>query len=209
MPSMRSSSSSTPTYIHQYSNAFTHSQSLCSYPVDTLTKTSISMGSSMHLQGVPLSDNVDYILELQQNRRRPPRYECSIWFLSCFYVSQDAEEWKRHCQSHFRGEEPPRTVQCPLCDEFQYTFEDGWTAWDRRMEHVKVSHHDKGQVLRSSRPDFHLFEHLWRKDLIDFQVLKELKEGDYYLTMAPSNFIDTHRWHKSNGRRSILRHIRY
>jgi hypothetical protein len=94
-------------------------------------------------------------------------------------------------------------VHCPLYDEFQYTSEDdGWTAWQRRMEHVEVSHHDKGQTLRSSRPDFHLFEHLWQKRLINNLELQELKAESHCLTRTASDFVNTNRWHGSNVMRS-------
>ncbi|CAN9170884.1 unnamed protein product [Alternaria alternata] len=167
MPSMRSSSPSTPTYVHQYSDASTDSPSLYSYPEDKLSGTSIIIGSASRLQAVRLSDEVTHIPELQQSRFRTPRYECSFSFLSCSYVSLNAEKWKTHCQSHFRGREPPQTVDCPLCD-FQYTSADGWAAWDRRVEHFKVSHHDRDQTtLRFSRPEFSLFKHLWQKRLND------------------------------------------
>lgn len=57
-----------------------------------------------------------------------PLYECAFWFLSCTYISGNEEEWMNHCLSHFRGQEPPTSVQCPLC-EFHGTWGDGQTAW--------------------------------------------------------------------------------
>jgi len=210
MLSMRSSSYSlTPTYIHQYPDAFARTPSLHSYSDDIPAETSISTELVGRSQGYPLLDDVNGILVIPGDEHRPPIYECSFWFLNCSYVSRDAEEWKTHCQSHFRGEEPPRTVQCPLCDEFQYTFEDGWTAWNHRMEHVESFHHNSGQTMRSSRPDFPLFEYLWQRRLIDDQDLKELKGGNHNLTSAPPNFTVTNGWRTRSGRRSRLEHIRH
>jgi hypothetical protein len=146
MPSIRSSSSSTPTYIHQYSN---------------------------------ISNGLTYMPGLRQNRYRTPGHECSFKFPNCSFVSQDAEQWKTHCQSHFRGKEPSKTVECPLCD-FQYTSEDGWAAWNRRVEHFKVSHHDRDlTALRFSPPEFSLFKHMWRKCLIRDQDLEEPKSKNH------------------------------
>ncbi|KAB2102197.1 hypothetical protein AG0111_0g9486 [Alternaria gaisen] len=194
MLSMRSSDSfSTTTYNHQYPNAFAR-------PPTELVR---------RLQGYPPLDDVNGILVIPEGEHRPPIYECSFWFLNCSYVSRDAEEWKTQCENHFCGEEPPRTVQCPLCDEFQYTFEDGWTACNHRMEHMESFHLNSGQILRSSRPDFHLFEYLWQKRLIDDQDSKELKEGNHNLTSAPLNFTITNGRRTRSGRRSRPEHIRH
>jgi hypothetical protein len=209
LPMHSSDSSSIITYGHQYPNAFARSPWLHSYSDDIPAETSSSTESVSYLQGYPLLEDVNGILVVPAGEHRPPIYECSFWFLNCSYVSRDAEEWKTHCQGHFRGEEPPRTVQCPLCDDFQYTFEDGWTAWNHRMEHVESFHHNSGQTLRSSRPDFHLFEYLWQKRLIDDQDLKELKGGNHNLTSAPPNFTVTNGWRTRSGRRSRPEHIRH
>ena len=62
------------------------------------------------------------------SNNRPGLHECAFWFLSCTYISSDEREWTDHSLSHFRGQEPPRSVQCPLC-EFRGTWGDGWAAW--------------------------------------------------------------------------------
>ena len=113
-----------------------------------------------------------------------PAFECYFWFLRCSYISYDQDEWGTHCLSHFRGEEPPKTVSCQLCDYFQYTYtcDDGWTSWNQLMEHVGFHHSLLGETLRASRPDFRLFQHLWQKRLISDQDLKELKGGKHSLT---------------------------
>ncbi|KAF2195525.1 hypothetical protein K469DRAFT_14220 [Zopfia rhizophila CBS 207.26] len=143
----------------------------------------------VHLQDIiVMLEEVNGGLERRPNQSLTPNYECPFWFLSCSYISRDKEEWKIHSLSHFRGEEPPRSVQCPLCDQFRHTLEDGCTAWNHRMEHVAAFHHSIGETLRTSRPDFPLFQHLWQKRLIDDWDLKELKGGNHNLTRPPINF---------------------
>jgi hypothetical protein len=95
-----------------------------------------------------------------------PVFACSFWFLSCTRTFHNSNDWRRHCLSHFKGEEPPNSVQCPLCDNFKCNGTDGWTAWNYRQSHL-ASHHLQGQPLSTSRPDFDLFQHLWRKRLIN------------------------------------------
>ncbi|KAF2800695.1 hypothetical protein K505DRAFT_344967 [Melanomma pulvis-pyrius CBS 109.77] len=197
--SHRSSSSMAPACIHQPSSASAHPPSLYHYSDDTPTETSISTGLASRFSGVPLLEDVNGVLERRPNLIRQPAYECSFWFLSCSYISYDEDEWRTHCLSHFRGEEPPKSVQCPLCDQFQYTCDNGWTSWTYRMEHVSY-HHNIGETLRTSRPDFHLFQHLWQKRLIDDQDLKELKGGNHNLTRPPSNFTVTHGRRGRDGR---------
>ncbi|KAF2464951.1 uncharacterized protein BDR25DRAFT_241489, partial [Lindgomyces ingoldianus] len=187
-------SSMARAYLHQHSNASTHPPSLYNYSEATPTETSISTGLASHFSGVPLLEEVNGVLERRPNQLRQPIFECSFWFLSCSYISHNQEEWRVHCLSHFRGEEPPKSVQCPLCEDFKYTSDNGWTSWNYRMDHVAY-HHLLGHTLRTSRPDFHLFQHLWQKRLIDDQDLKELKGGNHNLTRPPSNFTVT------NGRR--------
>jgi hypothetical protein len=107
-----------------------------------------------------------------------PVFACSFWFLSCTRTFHNSNDWRRHCLSHFKGEEPPNSVQCPLCDNFKYNGTDGWTAWNYRQSHL-ASHHLQGQPLSTSRPDFDLFQHLWRKRLINDQAYIRLIRGEY------------------------------
>jgi hypothetical protein len=73
------------------------------------------------------------------------------------------------------------------------------------MRHV-AGHHLVGTGLRASRPDFHLFQHLWQKRLIDDQDLKELKGGNHNLVRPPENFTVTGRM---DGRgRGLARGVR-
>jgi hypothetical protein len=203
--SPRSSSSMAPACIHQ-SNASTHTPSLYNFSDTTPTETSISTGLASRLSGVPLLEDVNGVLERRPNQCRAPLYECAFWFLSCTYISYDEEEWKTHCLSHFRGEEPPRSVQCPLC-EFHGTWDNGWAAWNARMEHIADCHATIGETLKTSRPDFHLFSHLWQKRLIDDQDLKELKGGNHNLARLPSNFTITNSRRERDSRRQRSQHI--
>lgn len=104
------------------------------------------------------------------------RYECVFWFLSCPYVSQDRSDWDIHCLSHFRGNAPPQSVQCPLCD-WGASSDDNASAWNARMDHFVVTHFSVGETLLNSRADIPLFTHLWQQRLIgdrDFQELRGL-----------------------------------
>ncbi|KAF2281592.1 uncharacterized protein EI97DRAFT_364192, partial [Westerdykella ornata] len=197
----RSCSSMAPACIHQSSTTSQHPPSLYHYSDATPTETSISTGLASHFSGVPLLEDVNGVLERRPNSIRQPVFECAFWFLSCSYLSTDIDEWRTHCLSHFRGEEPPKSVTCPLCSDFSLTCLDGWTAWNARMEHVALRHHAVGTSLRTSRPDFHLFQHLWQKRLIDDEDLKELKGGNHNLERAPGNFVVTHgRRERGRGR---------
>jgi hypothetical protein len=205
--SMRSSSSMAPACLHQ-SNTSTRPPSLYHHSDATPTETSISTGLASHFSGVPLLEDVNGVLERRPNQFRAPVYECAFWFLSCTYISYNEEEWRTHCLSHFRGEEPPKSVQCPLCD-FRETWDDGWTAWNARMEHIVQYHAMVGETLKTSRPDFHLFSHLWQKRLIDDQDLKELKGGNHNLARPPSNYTLTNsrRERERNNPRPRAQHI--
>ncbi|CAO2651227.1 Nn.00g095240.m01.CDS01 [Neocucurbitaria sp. VM-36] len=201
-------SSMAPALIHQ-SNASTHPPSLRSYYTNTdatPTETSISTGLASHFSGLPLLEDNDGVLELPRTQIRYPQYECTFWFLSCRHVFDNKELWETHCLSHFRGEEPPRSVQCPLCD-WAITSNDGWASWNLRMQHLASWHTMLGQTLRTSRPDFMLFQHLWQKRLIDDQDLKELKGGNHNLTTPPGNFVQTNNPRDRDGRRHTSQHV--
>jgi hypothetical protein len=183
-------SSMAPALVHQ-SAPSAHPPSLRScYTEATPTETSISTGLASHFSGVHLLEDNNGVLEVPCTQIRTPVYECAFWFLNCHFISQNCEEWLVHCESHFRGEEPPRSVQCPLCD-WAVTCGDGKTAWSMRMQHLAHTHTMLGQTLRTSRPDFQLFQHLWRMRLIDDQDLKELNGGNHNLEHPPGNFVET------------------
>jgi hypothetical protein len=204
--SLHTSSSMAPACIHQPSTASTHPPSLYNYSEATPTETSISTGLASQCAGVPLLHEVHGVLERRPNALKRPAFECAFWFLRCSYISDDQDEWRTHCLSHFRGEEPPKSVVCPLCSDFKFSCNDGFTSWNYRMDHVAY-HHLLGTTLQTSRPDFHLFQHLWQKRLIDDQDLKELKGGNHNLTMAPANFTVTGNSRREReGRQGRQRH---
>ena len=205
--SVRSNGSSMAhTCVHYASNASAHPPSLYNYSDATPTETSISTGLASQFTGVPLLEENNGILERPLNHRRMPMYECAFWFLSCSYASDSMEEWKEHCLSHFMLEDPPTSVQCPLCD-FKYSGDNGRTAWDVRMNHIAFEHVEHGETLKRSRPDFALFQHLWCKRLIDDQDLKELKGGNHNLDKPPANFTTTHNRRERESRRQRIQHI--
>jgi hypothetical protein len=173
----------------------------------TPTETSISTGLAGQFPGVPLlEENAHGILEVPRAALTLPVYECAFWFLSCPYVSTDQAEWETHCLSHFRGEEPPSTSQCPLCD-WTYTHDDGRTSWHWRMQHLAFEHTMLGHTLRTSRPDFNLFRFLWNRRLIDDEDLKELNGGNHNLTNVPGSFVETGgRRRERGGRRHRVQH---
>ncbi|KAI8934941.1 hypothetical protein NX059_008608 [Plenodomus lindquistii] len=188
---VRSGSSMAPALVHHYDPATTP-PSLYSCPETdaTPTDTSISTGLASHFSGVPLLEDRNGILQVPPAHPRLPIYECAFWFLNCPAIFSDKDDWETHCLAHFRGEEPPRSVQCPLCD-WSASCDDGSTAWNHRMQHLAYAHTMLGQTLRTSRPDFHLFQHLWQKRLIDDHDLKELKGGNHNLTRAQGNYVET------------------
>ncbi|KAH7359914.1 hypothetical protein BKA66DRAFT_514936 [Pyrenochaeta sp. MPI-SDFR-AT-0127] len=204
-------SSMAPALIHQPS---THPPSLCSYFTNTnttITETSISTGLASRFHGLPLLEDRDGVLELPRAQVSSPVFECAFWFLSCGEIFENEEVWQTHCLSHFRGEEPPRSVQCPLCD-WQTNCVDGNTAWSHRMHHIAHIHNMFGETLRTSRPDFHLFQYLWQRRLIDDQDLKELKGGNHNLAHPPGNFVQTNRTPRERerereGRQRRVQHV--
>jgi hypothetical protein len=183
-------SSMAPALVHQSAKS-AYPPSLVSYYTEaTPTETSISTGLANHLSGALLLEENDGVLELPRSQVPVPVYECAFWFLSCGYISRNQEEWITHCESHFRGEEPPHSVQCPLCD-WSASSDDGRTSWNARMLHLATEHTMLGQTLRTSRPDFGLFHHLWKRRLIDDQDYKELQGGNHNLRQQPGNFVET------------------
>lgn len=181
-----------PAFIHQ-SNASDHTPSLCFSQNCTETSLGESSLRTSHAEfcaGYRLLEDNNGVLEQPLDQAAMPIYECVFWFLNCQYLSQDKEEWEVHCLSHFRGEDPPRSVTCPLCD-WEISWNDGSEAWSFKLQHLASEHFQFGQNLSASRPDFRLFHHLWQRRLIDDQDLKELKAGNHNLTHTPANFVTT------------------
>lgn len=193
--SIRSSSSMAPQ-IHQShaSNASDYPPSLrsCHTQTDATTESSISTSAAYQCGGYPVLEEVDGVLVLPLSEVSAPEFECVFWFINCSYVSRNESEWKTHCLSHFRGRALPRSVQCPLCD-WETSSNDGSTAWGFKMHHLAREHLAFGQTLKTARPDFHLFQHLWQQHLIGDQDLKELKGGNHNLTHPPTNYVTTER----------------
>ena len=101
---------------------------LYSFSDATPTETSVSTCLASNFVGVPLLEDINgSVLQRPHIETKTPIFECSFWFLSGSYISCDQEEWKTHCISHFRAEDPPKTVDCPLCEDFTYTSDNGWT----------------------------------------------------------------------------------
>ncbi|KAG9185551.1 hypothetical protein G6011_06882 [Alternaria panax] len=203
------SSSMAPVALHQTTASAHNAPSLRSCQTDaTPTESSISTTLASRFSGFPLLEDNNGVLERPHAQCRTPFYECVFWFLNCPYASQDREEWETHCSSHFRGEEPPNTVQCPLC-EWGVTCEVGGQAWSMRMQHLAYEHTMRGQTLRTSRPDFWLFEYLWRVRLIDAADLKELRGGNHNLTHTLGNFVEmSRRRRERSGRTQAMQHAR-
>ena len=129
---------------------------------------SVSTGLASAVSGFPLFDP-----DGQPQAPRPAQYECQFFFLGCEYRSDDLDEWKTHCLSHFQRHEPPKEVSCPLCP-FRGAFSDGFEAWDIRLNHI-AEHHQGGYSLAASRPDFALYQFLWKKKIIGDVDHKELR----------------------------------
>jgi hypothetical protein len=165
-----------------------------SHPISTSapTETSVSTDLVSQLPGVPLLEDNDGVLELSRDHMptTTPVFECVFWFLNCGNISRNQEEWTTHCESHFHGEEPPQTAQCPLCD-WTITSSRGWDSWAARMQHLACNHLMLGQMLRMSRPDLNLFHHLWQRRLIDDQDYKELLGGYHTLPQPPADYVQT------------------
>lgn len=155
---------------------------------DTVTDSSVGTSAADQLPGFPVLEDHDGVLELPLNEANSPTFECLFWFLDCPYISRNRQEWIVHCLHHFHGHEPPRSVSCPLCP-WEASHDQGLAAWTLKMEHTANEHFQFGQNLSASRPDFQLFNYLWRKRLINDQDMKELSGGNHNLTHAPSNFV--------------------
>ncbi|KAL9054272.1 MAG: hypothetical protein Q9162_004230 [Coniocarpon cinnabarinum] len=101
-------------------------------------------------------------------------YECAFSWLDCTHEFDNIDHWKTHSLWHFRGHEPPKDIQCPLCDFNRRGFRNGYDAWRVRLDHV-ARHHQQGQDLSASRPDFGLIEFLFKKKLLNDALCKRLK----------------------------------
>ncbi|EON68019.1 hypothetical protein W97_07166 [Coniosporium apollinis CBS 100218] len=141
---------------------------------DTYESSGVSTADASVVQGVRLLElGPDGILEVRPDARRSV-LECPFHFLNCHFRSYDLEHWKTHTMWHFRGQDPPRSIECPLCDTFNYTYPNGFDAWDARMNH-QAQHHYAGHTLATARPEFKLHHYLWQRRIISHAELQELK----------------------------------
>lgn len=206
-------SSMTPALIYQ-SNASNGTPSLYSSTLYTDASTAEeSVSTDLVDQGLLASyrplEEVDGVLVLSVSEVLTPEFRCVLWFLNCPYLSRDREEWETHCLRHFHGEDPPRSVICPLCD-WKRSCNTGMEAWNLKIAHIADEHFIYGQNLNASRPDFHLYNHLWQKRIIDDQDLKELKSGNHNLRREINNYVTTNgrgsRRERESGRQR-LQHV--
>ena len=108
----------------------------------------------------------------------PSWFECTFGWLDCGLVSNDFDEWKRHCLSHFYPEEPgPCTFQCPSCAYRGGPYANGLEAWELRLNHMAAVHYRQGHDVSMIRPDFELIDYMWSKRLIDNRLYMQLKSS--------------------------------
>ncbi|KIW01150.1 uncharacterized protein PV09_07436 [Verruconis gallopava] len=112
----------------------------------------------------------------------PPTFTCRFWFLRCDYASTNEMEWKEHNLAHFRGQSPPLSNTCPLCD-MTFNIPDPNVSWAANMSHL-AQHFKLGDTMASALPEYALVRHLWSKRIIcdaDYQELMgyRRKHGKY------------------------------
>lgn len=106
----------------------------------------------------------------------PPRnriLECPFTFLFCFMKFSSLEERIEHSLSHFKRIGPSTSNICCFCEQ-TFNHPGGEQSWRQRMQHVAL-HHQLGSKLEYSRPDFQLFDYLWRNKLISTVEYTNLK----------------------------------
>lgn len=129
-----------------------------------------------------------HVHKTNQSKTLRPLFQCAFWFLCCDFTTEDQEEWRAHCLSHFRGEEPPQSIHCGLCDE-HFHKGNGWTTWDIYMDHL-ADHYFNGQNLGASQPNYDILRYLWSKRLIndaDYIDLQAGKPPSCFLVMKEGN----------------------
>ena len=154
------------------------------------TDSSICTDDSSVLRDNPnvLQADQDGVLRRLSPERPRAVYPCSFYFLCCTDRFDDVGAWYTHCLSHFRGNEPPKIVQCPYCTTYgPYRFHDGREAWKSRMDHIINSHFRTGIPLSIVRPDFELFKHLWQKRIVNDAERQELN-AYHTLSAAPNSY---------------------
>lgn len=90
----------------------------------------------------------------------------------CSKSFSNEDDWINHSLEHFcsggRVIQPPTANICCFCKQTFYSAEP-YKSWKERMIHVG-RHHDLGHTLLQARPDFALFDYLFKHRLIDEKV---------------------------------------
>jgi hypothetical protein len=111
----------------------------------------------------------------------PVELECLFWYLECQHKTCDQDAWKTHCRAHFRGAEPPKTIICQICDRSRaHTFDDGWDAWERKMQHYLDVHARDGSRMISDSSVIGAIPFLWRMRNTMGEKEFEQKFGRYW-----------------------------
>ena len=91
----------------------------------------------------------------------------------CPLTFSNEKDWLDHSLLHLRKNgrpiAPPTTNHCCFCER-KFDSDMPYHSWAERMRHVSL-HHALGHRLAHARPDFALFEYLFKKRLIS--------DGDY------------------------------
>lgn len=133
---------------------------------------SVSSAMGERAFGPPRILEVDCHGALQVPHKHPPVFECPFYFLSCHLTFSTFSEWFIHSLHHFRGINPPNINNCCFCEQ---TFQDdnGIKSWKAKMEHLAL-HFQLGHKIPHVRPDFMLYEYLWKNRLVDNTLYKSL-----------------------------------
>lgn len=95
-----------------------------------------------------------------------PIFECSFNFLQCDRTFTDQGEWLEHSLTHFKDVGPPASNECPFCLQRFMAVNSAKESWKLRMLCVS-SHLERGQRIRTAKPDNRLIRYLWENSLID------------------------------------------
>lgn len=100
-------------------------------------------------------------------------YQCAFHFLGCNRSFNSCDDWEIHSLTHFKGNRPPSSAQCPFCI---WSAPVGADAWKARMDHV-AEHHRSGDRLGSlmRHIDRALFRHLKSIGVVTMNQYQELE----------------------------------
>lgn len=108
--------------------------------------------------------------------------ECPFNLMFCFMAFSNLEEWIAHSLTHFSRISPSPSNICCFCEQ-TFRYPTGQQSWRERMQHVAL-HHQLGSKLAHARPDFELFDYLWRNKVILTAEYKDLKGNSINRTTA-------------------------